>query len=89
LKLLGGQKHVSDELHSLSPEQLKVLKEAFVRNDHQRFRKEIAASRHMPYGTAAVYAEDVRNASVERMAKLVRTVGMLLQMKVCLFWRRS
>jgi hypothetical protein len=52
---------------------------------HQHFRREIAANRHMPYGTAAVYAEGVRNASVERMAKLVRIVGMLLQMKVYLF----
>jgi ABC-type ATPase with predicted acetyltransferase domain len=89
LKLLGSQKYVSDKLQSLSIEQLKALKEAFVKNDHPRFRREIAAIRHMPYGTSAVYAEGVRNASTERMAKLVKIVGMLLQTKVYLFWRKS
>jgi hypothetical protein len=89
LKLLGGQKYVMDKLQSLSPEQLGELKEAFVKNDHPRFRKEIAATRHMPYGTATIYAEGVRNASMERMAKLVKIVGMLLQTKVYLFWSKS
>jgi hypothetical protein len=42
----------------------------------------------MPYGTAAAYSEGVRNASVERMARLVKIVGMLLQTKVYLFWRK-
>jgi hypothetical protein len=42
----------------------------------------------MPYDTAAVYAEGVRNASMERMAKLIEIVGILLQTKVYLFWSR-
>ena len=87
LKLLGSQRYVSDKLQSLSSEQLEELKEAFIKNDHPRFRKEIAANRHMPYGTAAAYAEGVRNASMERMARLVKITGMLLQTKVYLFWR--
>jgi ABC-type lipoprotein export system ATPase subunit/GNAT superfamily N-acetyltransferase len=88
LKLLGSQKHVLDKLQSLSPQQLESLKEAFVKNDHPRFRREFAANRHMPYGTAAAYADGVENASIERMAKLVKIVGMLLQTKVYLFWRK-
>lgn len=32
LKLLGSQKHASDKLHSLSPEQLEALKESFVKD---------------------------------------------------------
>ncbi len=87
LKLLGSQKHVLDKLQSLSPNQLSELKEAFVKNDHPRFRREFAANRHMPYGTAAAYSEGVRNASVERMVRLIKIVGMLLQTKVYLFWR--
>jgi hypothetical protein len=66
-------------------EQAKI-KEAFVKNDHPRFRREIAAIRRIPYGTAAVYAEGVRNASIEKMAKLIKLVGTLLQTKVYLFW---
>jgi hypothetical protein len=43
----------------------------------------------MPHGTSAAYAEGVRNANMERMAKLVKITGMLLQTKVYLFWRKS
>jgi len=86
LKLLGSQKHVAETLGLLSMEQLGELKEAFIKHAHPRFRKEIAATRHMLYGTAAVYAEGVRGAGVDRMAKLVKIVGMLLQTKVYLFW---
>jgi hypothetical protein len=89
LKLLGSQKHVSDRLQSLNPEQLGALREAFVKNDHPRFRREFAANRHMPYGTSAAYAEGVRNATMERVEKLVKITGMLLQTKVYLFWRKS
>ena len=88
LRLLGSQKHVSDKLQSLSPKQLEALKETFVKNDHPRFRREFAANRHMPYGTAKAYGEGVRNASMERMARLVKITGMLLQTKVYLFWRK-
>lgn len=88
LKLLGSQKHVSDKLQSLSPEQLETLKESFVKNDHPRFRREFAANRHMPYGSASAYAEGVRNADMERVARLVKITGMLLQSKVYLFWRK-
>jgi GNAT superfamily N-acetyltransferase len=89
LKLLGSQKYVSGKLQRLSPEQLKELKGTFVKNVHPRLRREIAAIRHMPYGTATIYAENVRNASLERMAKLVKIVGMLRQTKVYLFRRKS
>jgi ABC-type transport system involved in cytochrome c biogenesis ATPase subunit len=88
LKLLGSQKHIAETLGLLSSEQIGELKEAFIKHGHPRFRKEIAATRHMLYGTAAVYAEGVRNASLDRVAKLVRIVGMLLQTKVYLFWSK-
>jgi hypothetical protein len=90
LKPLGSQKHVSDKLQNLNPKQLGALKETFVKNDHHpHFRREIAAIRHMPYGNAAVYAEGIRNARMDRMAKLVKIVGMLLQTKIYLFLRES
>lgn len=89
LKLLGSQKYVSDKLKNFSLEQLEKLKEAFVKNDHPRFRKEIAVNHHMPYGTTTAFAEGVKNANIERIAKLVKIVGMLLQAKVYLFWSES
>jgi hypothetical protein len=32
----------------------------------------------MLYGTGAAYAEGIKNANMERMARLVKIVGMLL-----------
>src|SRR3989304_5343264 len=68
LKLLGSQKHISNKLQSLSSEQVEVLREAFVKNDHPRFRREFAANRHKPYGTAKAYAEGIKNANIERIS---------------------
>jgi hypothetical protein len=88
LKLLGSQKHVSDKLQKLTPEQSESLRVTFIKNDHPRFRREFAANRHMPYGTSAGYVEGIRDSSVERVARLVKITGMLLQTKVYLFWRK-
>jgi hypothetical protein len=76
-------------LQNLNSEQLEPLKETFIKNDHPRFRREIAAIRHMPYGTSAVYQEGIRGASLEKLARLVKIVGMLLQTKVYLFWSKE
>jgi GNAT superfamily N-acetyltransferase len=89
LKLLSSQKHVSSRLENLSPEQFTALKKAFIKNDHPRLRRAFAANRHKPYGTAAAYIESIRNADFEEVGKLVRIVGMLLQTKVYLFWKKS
>jgi hypothetical protein len=88
LKLLGSQKHVFERLQSLKAVQLVALKEKFIRNDHPRFRREFAANRNVPYGTSAAYAEGVLNASTQRVARLVKITGMLLQTKVYLYWRK-
>jgi ABC-type transport system involved in cytochrome c biogenesis ATPase subunit/GNAT superfamily N-acetyltransferase len=89
LKLSGSQKYVSNKLENLSSEQLATLKGTFMKNDHPRFRRAFAANRKKPYGTSAAYAEGVRKTNLEGMAKLIRIVGMLLQTKVYLFWRKQ
>ena len=43
IQLLGNQRYVHSKLEGLTPEQISTLKEAFMHNDHQRFRREIAA----------------------------------------------
>ena len=88
LKLLGSQKHVVNRLQNLSAEQLNTLRQAFTKNDHPRFRRAFAANRHKPYGTEAAYTESIRDLNLEGMAKLIKIVGMLLQTKVYLFWRK-
>jgi ABC-type lipoprotein export system ATPase subunit/GNAT superfamily N-acetyltransferase len=89
LNLLGSQKYVWSSLQNLGQEQLAALKEVFVKNAHLRFKREIDTLRHMPYGTTAVYAEGIRNASLDKITKLIKIAGMLLQAKVYLFWTRD
>ena len=69
------QWYVRSKLEGLSSEQIVELKEAFVRNVHQQFRKEIAACRHVPYGTTKLYREGIEAADLERLAKLIRIGG--------------
>jgi hypothetical protein len=52
------------------------------------FKKEFAVSRHQPYGKTSDYVECIQNADVSKIAKLVKLVGMLLQTKVYLFWKK-
>ena len=87
VQLLGSRKYVMDRLENLSGEQLAMLKEVFIKNGHPRLRKVFAP--HQPYGRKADYVEGVKNADLTKMAKLIKIVGMLLQSKVYLFWRKS
>ena len=87
LHFLGSEKYVKSRLENLSNEQLTRLEEAFIRNSHLRLRK--AFTPHQPYGRKAEYVEGVKNADSTKMAKLIKIVGLLLQSKVYLFWRKS
>jgi hypothetical protein len=87
LHFLNSERYVRSKLEGLNPAQIIALKEAFVRDDHQRFRKEIAAYRHVPYGTKKPYREGIETANLEKLVKLVKIVGVLLQTKVYLLWR--
>ncbi len=89
LKLLGSRKNVSDKLQSLSSELIADLKETFVKNDYPRFRRGLTVNRRIPYGTANAYVVAVNNASMEKLGRLVKITGMLLQTKVYLFWRKQ
>jgi ABC-type ATPase with predicted acetyltransferase domain len=89
IQLLGSERYVNGKLGTLSPKQVRKLKEAFVKNKHPRFKKEFTASRHQPFGKTSDYQESVRKADASKMAKLIKMVGILLQTKVYLFWRKN
>lgn len=86
LQLLGSERYVRGKLECLSSEQVIRLKDAFIKSKHTRFKKEFAISRHQPFGKTADYVLSIRNADFEKMSKLIRIVGMLMQTKVYLFW---
>jgi GNAT superfamily N-acetyltransferase len=88
LHLLGSERYVRAKLDSLMPQQMRMLKEAFVKNKHLRFRQEFAGG-GQPFGKTSDYLKNIQNADNEKVAKLVKIAGVLLQTKVYLFWRRD
>jgi ABC-type ATPase with predicted acetyltransferase domain len=89
LHLLCSECYVREKLESLSPAQISMLKEAFIKSKHTRFKKEFAVSRHQPFGKNDDYIESLRNAGNKKMVKLIKLSGMLLQTKVYLFWKKA
>jgi hypothetical protein len=45
MHLLGSERYVKAKLENLSPAQLSLIRKAFIKNSHPRFKKEFAASR--------------------------------------------
>jgi ABC-type ATPase with predicted acetyltransferase domain len=89
LQLLGSERYVMAKLESLSPNEVSKLKKVFSKNSHPRFKKEFASSKHQPYGKTSDYINCIMNAKPAKIAKLIKLVGMLLQIKVYLFWSHS
>ena len=89
LKLLGSKRCVKEKLQALAPEHVHKLREAFARNPHPRFKKEVCALRHLPWGALKAYADGIRGADLEKLARFVKITGMLLQPKVYLFWKKT
>jgi ABC-type transport system involved in cytochrome c biogenesis ATPase subunit len=89
MQLLGSEHYVLERIKTLSAEEIEKIREAFVENKHPRFKKEFAVSRHQPFGKTSDYVNCIKNADSEKLAKLVKLVGMLLQTKAYLFWKKE
>jgi ABC-type ATPase with predicted acetyltransferase domain len=87
-KLLGSERYVMGRLERLSLKKMAILKQAFKENNHPRLQRDIGGDRHRPYGTKEAYVQGINAATLEDMAKLIKVVGMLLQVKAYLFWQR-
>lgn len=89
-KLLGSQSYVANRLGKLAPKQIALLKEAFVKNRTPRLMKEVVPSRNkMPFGTKEAYDKGIEEADLAKLAKLIKVVGIVLQVKAYLFWQCS
>jgi hypothetical protein len=85
IQLLGSEKYVLSKLQTLSEKELRILRQAFIKHCHVRFMKYFFA--HVPFGRKEVYAREVMKANLERLARLIKVCGFLLQTKVYLFWK--
>jgi len=87
IHLLGSEKYVQNKLQTLSEKEVAKVKEAFVKHSHARFMKYFFC--HMPFGNKEAYTKEVIKASLERLTKLIKVCGFLLQTKVYLHWSKS
>jgi len=51
-------------------------------------KMEFAVSRHQPYGITKEYIKSIKEANLYQLAHLIKLVGIPLQVKVYLFWRK-
>ncbi len=86
LQLLVSQRYVDSKLKNLTEEQIRTLKTAFIASRHPRFKKEVASSRHEPYGKTVDYLAYIERADSIKMSRLIKVLAMLSQTKVYLFW---
>ena len=87
-QLLGSARYVQGKLESLSATQLGELKEAFATNRHPKFDREFASVRCQPFGNKANYVKAVKEMDLTRITRLIKVVGVLLEKKAYLFWKR-
>ena len=85
LQLIVSERYVQEKIKSLNSEQVKKLKESFMKNTHPRFKKEFAVSRHQPFGKTTDYVASIRTAGISKIGKLIKLVGLLRQTKIYLF----
>ena len=87
VQLLNSRNHVLKKLQHMKAKHLTLLRQSFIQHNHQRFQKEF--SPHQPYVKFERYKASVEKASLEKLAKLIKICGMLLQTKVYLFWKNG
>jgi len=85
ITLLGSEKYTISKLKQLTKPELSLIRQAFIKNAHQRFLKEFSDD---PYGgKRELYNKNIQTASLEKLAKLIHVTALLLQTKVYLFWK--
>jgi GNAT superfamily N-acetyltransferase len=87
IQFLSSVKAVSEKLANLCDNEILKVREAFLKSRHPRFSKSFSSD--LPFGTKAVYEKQIRTASLEKLAELIRTCAFLLQSKVYLFWGKG
>ncbi|MEM2568128.1 MAG: GNAT family N-acetyltransferase [Candidatus Bathyarchaeia archaeon] len=86
IHLLGSEKYVLNMLKTLNEKDVQTIREAFIKHGHVRFMKHFFP--HMPFGKKQAYIKEVGEASLERLAHLIKICGLLSQTKVYLFWKK-
>ena len=87
IQMLSSIKYINEKLMSLSEKEINEIKEALIKSSHPRLRK--ALSMKEPFGKTEEYRQKIREASIEKLAHLIKACGILLQTKTYLFWQKQ
>jgi endonuclease III-like uncharacterized protein len=86
-EFLGRIKYVSNTLEGLNEEEMQKVRDALKTQRPPRFLKSF--SNDLPFGTREAYRRKIANASIEKLANLIKVCGFLMQKKTYLFWERK
>jgi ABC-type ATPase with predicted acetyltransferase domain len=86
-QLLSSDSYVLKRLQGLNDGDVLEIKEAFAKHSHTRFLKSFVSN--LPFGKTEPYKRAIANASLDKLAGLIKICGFLLQTKVYLFWGRG
>jgi hypothetical protein len=86
-EFLGSTKYVSDMLERLNKRGIQKVKDALNSQRHPRFLKSF--SNDLPFGTREAYKRKIANASIEKLAGLIKICSFLMQTKAYLFWQKE
>jgi hypothetical protein len=76
VQLLGRGNYVLQKLQALNADGLERVREAFVRADHPRFSKFFSSG--LLFGHMKDYERNVNAATLEQLARLIKTCGFLM-----------
>ena len=83
---LAFSKYNLEKLKSMNSKEIKECKEILTSVRNPRLKK--FANSHATYGTTENYREAVREASLKKLARMLKALSFLAQMKVYLLWRK-
>jgi ABC-type ATPase with predicted acetyltransferase domain len=86
IHLLSSEKYVLNKLQTLNNKQIATIKEAFIKYSHARFMKYFFP--HQLFGKRKAYTQEITKVSLERLARLIKVCGFLMQTKAYLFWSK-
>jgi len=83
--LLASERHNLQRLKEMSPEEVKRCKKILAEVRSPRLRRAAVAER--PYSSAEQYYSALEKTGVEKMARILRVLSILMQTKVYLLWK--
>lgn len=87
VQLLGNTGYVLAKLQTLTKTNTAQIRQAFITNANIRFSKSFSYS--LPFGLKEAYAREIKKASMDKLAGLIKICDFLMQTKVYLFWQPS